>query len=109
LGVSGRQTHGEDRGALAEGQSLVLNDRPLIGVNRHQRSPIGVGADCPSAKPKSGVGAILAIMRPSDRLFRRNENVVRQHHSLGTTPAVAAGLEEKPWSLEKVVEMTEAY
>jgi hypothetical protein len=36
-------------------------------------------------------------------------NFVRKHHSLGTTPAVAAGLEEKPWSLEKVVEMTEAY
>jgi hypothetical protein len=36
-------------------------------------------------------------------------NFVRQHHSLRTTPAVAAGLEEKPWSLEKVVEMTEAY
>jgi hypothetical protein len=26
-----------------------------------------------------------------------------------TTPAVAAGVEEKPWSLERVVEMTEAY
>ena len=26
-----------------------------------------------------------------------------------TTPAVAAGLEEKPWSLEKVVEMPEPY
>ena len=36
-------------------------------------------------------------------------NFVRQHHSLGTTPAVAAGLEEKPWSLEQVVEMTAAY
>ena len=36
-------------------------------------------------------------------------NFVRKHHSLGTTPAVAAGLEEKPWSLEQVVEMTEAY
>ena len=36
-------------------------------------------------------------------------NFVRQHHSLGTTPAVAASLEEKPWSLERVVEMTEAY
>jgi heterodisulfide reductase subunit B len=34
---------------------------------------------------------------------------VRQHHSLGTTHAVAAGLEEKPWSLEQVVEMTGAY
>src|SRR5437868_5888575 len=36
-------------------------------------------------------------------------NFVRKHHSLGVTPAVAAGLEEKPWSLEKVVEMTQAY
>lgn len=29
--------------------------------------------------------------------------------TLGTSPAVAAGLEEKPWSLERVVEMTEIY
>jgi len=32
-----------------------------------------------------------------------------KHHTLGTTPAVAAGLEEKPWSLEQVVEMTKAF
>jgi IS1 family transposase len=36
-------------------------------------------------------------------------NFVRQHYTLGTTPAVAAGIEEKPWSLEQVVEMTQAY
>jgi hypothetical protein len=36
-------------------------------------------------------------------------NFVRKHHTLGTTPAVAAGVEEKRWSLERVVEMTEAY
>ena len=36
-------------------------------------------------------------------------NFVRKHHTLGTTPAVAAGREEKPWSLERAVEMTEAY
>lgn len=36
-------------------------------------------------------------------------NFVRKHHTLGTTPAVAAGLEEKPWSLEQVVEMTQTY
>ena len=29
--------------------------------------------------------------------------------TLGTTPAVPARLEEKPWSLERVVEMTDAY
>ena len=36
-------------------------------------------------------------------------NFVRKHATLNTTPAVAAGLEEKPWSLERVVAMTEAY
>jgi len=36
-------------------------------------------------------------------------NFVRSHHTLGTTPAVAAGMEEKPWSLEQVVEMTADY
>ena len=36
-------------------------------------------------------------------------NFVRKHHSLGTTPAVAAGLEEKAWGLEHVVDMTAAY
>ena len=36
-------------------------------------------------------------------------NFVRLHKTLGTTPAVAAGLEEKRWSLEQVVEMTEAF
>jgi hypothetical protein len=36
-------------------------------------------------------------------------NFVRVHKTLGSTPAVAAGLEEKPWILEQVVEMTEAY
>jgi hypothetical protein len=34
---------------------------------------------------------------------------VCKHHTLGTTPAVAAGLQEKPWSLEQVVEMTADY
>jgi IS1 family transposase len=36
-------------------------------------------------------------------------NFVRKHHSLGTTPAVAAGIEEKAWGLERVVDMTADY
>ena len=36
-------------------------------------------------------------------------NFVRKHHTLGTTPAVAAGLEENAWDLEQVVEMTQEY
>jgi IS1 family transposase len=36
-------------------------------------------------------------------------NFVRKHNTLGTTPAVAAGIELERWSLERVVEMTAAY
>jgi hypothetical protein len=36
-------------------------------------------------------------------------NFVRVHNTLVTTPAVAAGLEEAPWDLERVVEMTADY
>jgi len=36
-------------------------------------------------------------------------NFVRKHKSLGTTPAVAAGVEFERWSLERVVEMTGDY
>ena len=36
-------------------------------------------------------------------------NLVRKHKTLGTTPAVAAGVEQEPWGLEDVVEMTANY
>lgn len=36
-------------------------------------------------------------------------NFVRKHTTLGTTPAVAAGVELERWSLERVVEMTAEY
>lgn len=36
-------------------------------------------------------------------------NFVRKHATLGTTPAVAAGIELERWTLERVVEMTEAF
>ena len=36
-------------------------------------------------------------------------NFVRRHETLKTTPAVAAGLELKPWRLENAVEMTATY
>jgi hypothetical protein len=36
-------------------------------------------------------------------------NFVRKHTTLGTTPAVAAGVEMERWDLERVVEMTAAY
>jgi IS1 family transposase len=36
-------------------------------------------------------------------------NFVRIHKTLGTTPAVAAGVEYERWSLEQVVEMSAAY
>src|SRR5947207_15662969 len=65
-------------------------------LKRFQRKGLGYSKDLETHK--------LAVT-----LFLGVYNFVRQHHTLGTTPAVAAGVEEKPWSLEQVVEMTEAY
>ena len=44
---------------------------------------------------KAGVALFLGIY-----------NFVRRHKTLGTTPAVAAGVEFEPWDLERAVEMT---
>lgn len=42
-------------------------------------------------------------------LFLGVYNFVRKHKTLGTTPAVAAGVEFEKWDLERVVEMTAEY
>ena len=36
-------------------------------------------------------------------------NLVRKHTTLGTTPAVAAGVEGRRWGLEDVIAETERY
>jgi len=56
-----------------------------------------------------GYSQSLEVHKLAVTMFLGVYNFVRVHHSLGTTPASAAGLEEKPWSLEQVVAMTEAY
>src|SRR5438445_383261 len=65
-------------------------------LKRFQRKGLGYSKD-------------LETHKRAVALFLGVYNFVRKHHSLGTTPAVAAGLEEKPWSLEHVVDMTAAY
>lgn len=65
-------------------------------LKRYQRKGLGYSKDLDTHK--------LAVA-----LHFGVYNYVRRHHTLKTTPAVAAGLEEKPWSLERVVEMTETY
>ena len=56
-----------------------------------------------------GYSKDLATHKQAIALLFGVYNFVRKHKSLGTTPAVAAGIEEERWSLERVVEMTEAY
>jgi len=65
-------------------------------LKRYQRKGLGYSKDLQTHK--HAVALLLGVY-----------NLVRRHTTLGTTPAVAAGLEEKPWSLERVVEMTETY
>ena len=38
-----------------------------------------------------------------------NYNYVKKHGTLKTTPPVAAGLTEKPWTVAEMIERTAAY
>jgi IS1 family transposase len=65
-------------------------------LKRFQRKGLGYSKDLDTHK--AAVALFLGVY-----------NFVRKHHTLGTTPAVAAGLEESAWTLERVVDMTAAY
>lgn len=65
-------------------------------LKRYQRKGLGYSKDLETHK--------LAVA-----LFLGVYNFVRKHKTLGTTPAVAAGVEYEAWDLEHVVEMTEAF
>ena len=51
----------------------------------------------------------LAMHKAAVALHFGVYNFVRRHKTLGTTPAVAAGVELEAWTLENVVEITEEY
>jgi IS1 family transposase len=65
-------------------------------LKRFQRKGLGYSKDV--AMHKAGVALHFGVY-----------NFVRKHHTLKTTPAVAAGVEWEPWTLERVVEMTADY
>jgi len=65
-------------------------------LKRFQRKGLGYSKDL--EMHKHAIALLLGVY-----------NFVRKHHTLGTTPAVAAGIEESRWSLERVVEMTEEF
>lgn len=65
-------------------------------LKRFQRKGLGYSKDL--EMHKAGVALHFGVY-----------NFVRKHSTLKTTPAVAAGIEEKPWTLERVVGMTADY
>jgi IS1 family transposase len=65
-------------------------------LKRFQRKGLGYSKD-------------LATHTAAVSMFLGVYNFLRKHHSLGTTPAVAAGVESEAWDLERVVEMTAEY
>ncbi|MFN2624198.1 MAG: hypothetical protein ABR611_15285 [Chthoniobacterales bacterium] len=65
-------------------------------LKRFQRKGLGYSKDV--AMHKSAVALHFGVY-----------NFVRVHKTLGTTPAVAAGVEQERWDLERVVEMTADY
>lgn len=65
-------------------------------LKRFQRKGLGYSKD-------------LETHKHAVALFLGVYNFVRKHKTLKTTPAVAAGVEEERWNLERVVEMTADY
>lgn len=65
-------------------------------LKRFQRKGLGYSKD-------------LATHKAAVALFLGVYNFVRKHKTLGTTPAVAGGVELEAWDLERVVEMTANY
>ena len=65
-------------------------------MKRFQRKGLGYSKD-------------LETHKRAVALFLGVYNFVRVHKTLGTTPAVAAGVEFERWDLERVVEMTTDY
>jgi IS1 family transposase len=65
-------------------------------LKRFQRKGLGYSKD-------------LEMHKAAVALYFGIYNFVRRHETLKTTPAVAAGVELKPWRLEDVVNLTEAY
>lgn len=56
-----------------------------------------------------GYSKELEMHKAATALFIGVYNLVRKHKTLGTTPAVAAGVELEAWDLEQAVEMTADY
>ena len=65
-------------------------------LKRFQRKGLGYSKDL--GTHKLAVAVCLGVY-----------NLVRIHKTLGTTPAVAAGVELERWTLEQAVEMTAEY
>lgn len=65
-------------------------------LKRFQRKGLGYSKD-------------LGTHKHAVALFFGVYNFCRKHTTIGTTPAVAAGVELERWDLERVVEMTEAF
>jgi hypothetical protein len=87
-------------GAYEESLTTSHVERVFLTVRqelkRFQRKGLGYSKD-------------LETHKHATALFLGVYNFVRKHATLKTTPAVAAGLEEAPWDLERVVEMTAEY
>ena len=71
--------------------------------------PVSAGIEAVYQRKGLGYSKDLETHKLAVALHFGVYNFVRKHATLGTTPAVAAGLEEKAWSLEQVVELTAQY
>jgi hypothetical protein len=58
------------------------------------------------ARLTNGFSKKVENLRAAVSLHFAHYNFVRQHKSLRITPAMAAGVSDRPWTLEELVEQT---
>lgn len=95
-----------------KGDEVEIEDRQVYGKRRSNRSTTSYIERCNLtvrqatrryARKTNGFSKTIENHRASFDLFVMYYNWIRTHETLGTVPAVAAGIADQPYSLERLV------
>ena len=95
----------------SEREAMIGNpDLATVTTSNIERAFLSVRQECTRfTRLTLGYSKDLDMHKRAVALHFGLYNLVRKHSTLKTTPAVAAGVEEKRWSLEDVVAMTATF
>lgn len=105
------RTNGIPKIASATRETVVGQpDLGTVTTSHIERVFLSVRQECTRfTRMTLGYSKDLEMHKRAVALYFGVYNLVRKNKALGTTPAVAAGVEESRWTLEMVVDMVDAY